>query len=103
MIRFLQTPSPTKKIVLGGLLLLICAAMVYSMIPGGVLSDATSAVGSGVIAKVAGQDVTAQDVQNQAKQMIRQQFPRGGIPEQYMTIFMRQASRQAADALIMRN
>ena len=34
MIRFLQTPGRTKKIVLGGLLLIICAAMVITLVPG---------------------------------------------------------------------
>jgi len=33
MIRFLQTPGPVKKIVLGGLLLLICASMVVAFVP----------------------------------------------------------------------
>ena len=30
MIRFLQTPGPIKKIVLGGLLTIICVAMVIT-------------------------------------------------------------------------
>jgi len=34
MIRFLQTEGPVKKIVLSGLLLLICAAMVIAFVPG---------------------------------------------------------------------
>ena len=36
MIRFLQTPGPIKKIVLGGMLTVICAAMVITLIPGGI-------------------------------------------------------------------
>ena len=36
MIRFLQTPGPTKKIILGGMLLVICAAMVITLVPGGI-------------------------------------------------------------------
>src|SRR6476660_8684681 len=39
MIRFLQTPGPIKKIVLGGLLTVICAAMAITLIPGGLGSD----------------------------------------------------------------
>ncbi len=35
MIRFLQTPGPVKKIVLGGILLVICVMMVITLIPGG--------------------------------------------------------------------
>ena len=40
MIRFLQTPGKTKKIVLGGMLVLICGAMVITLVPGGILGDA---------------------------------------------------------------
>jgi peptidyl-prolyl cis-trans isomerase D len=79
MIRFLQTPGPTKKIVLGGLLLIICAAMVITLVPGGLGSNlGIGGPGAGVVAKVGGQDVTTVDVQRQARQMLRQQFPRGG-------------------------
>ena len=39
MIRFLQTPGPLKKIILGGMLLLICAAMVITLVPGGLGSS----------------------------------------------------------------
>ena len=40
MIRFLQTPGKVKKIVLGGLLVVICGAMAITLIPGGILGDA---------------------------------------------------------------
>ncbi len=76
MIRFLQTPGPIKKFVLGGLLLVICLAMLVYLIPGG----GTSVFGGperGVVAKVGGEDITTLEVQQQARQMLRQQFPRG--------------------------
>src|ERR1700756_2770969 len=98
MIRFLQTPGPTKKIVLGGLLLIICAAMVITLVPGGLGSNlGIGAPGAGVIAKVAGEDVTTLEVQRQARQMLRQQFPRGGPQTAMLLPFF--ASR-AADQLI---
>jgi len=80
MIRFLQTPGPVKKIVLGGLLTVICAAMAITLIPGGLGSDVigTGTPGQGVVANVAGEPVTTVDVQREARQMLRQQFPRGG-------------------------
>ncbi len=53
MIRFLQTEGPVKKIVLSGLLLLICAAMVIAFVPG-IGTDSTGTPGKGVIAKVNG-------------------------------------------------
>ena len=54
MIRFLQTQDPTKKIILSGILLVICGAMVITLIPGGLASELTGQPGAGVIAKVAG-------------------------------------------------
>jgi len=79
MIRFLQTPGPIKKVVLGGLLLVICGAMVITLVPGGLGSDfGFGGPGKGVVAKVAGEDVTAQEVQKQARQMLQQQLPQAG-------------------------
>src|SRR5947209_16561829 len=69
MIRFLQTPGPTKKIVLGGLLIVICVAMVITLIPGGLGSDILGQPGRGVIAKVDGNDITAEQVRQTARQM----------------------------------
>ena len=57
MIRFLQTEGPFKKIVLSGLLLLICAAMVIAFVPG-IGSDTSGAPGAGIVAKVDGEDIT---------------------------------------------
>ena len=39
MIRFLQTEGPMKKIVLGGLLLVVCVMMVITLVPGGMFGD----------------------------------------------------------------
>lgn len=80
MIRFLQTPGPLKKLILGGLLLLICAAMVITLIPGSGLGSTLGfgGPGQGVVAKVADDEVTTQDVDREARQMLQQQFPRGG-------------------------
>ena len=98
MIRFLQTPGPLKKIILGGLLLIICAAMVITLVPGGVGSSfGFGAPGRGVLANVAGEEVTTVEVQRAARQMLRQQFPRGNaMAAQLLPYF---ASR-AADQLI---
>lgn len=98
MIRFLQTPGRTKKLVLGGLLLVICAAMVITLVPGGSSSAfGFGGPGAGVIAKVGGSDVTALQVQQTAKMMIRQQFPKGGAQAAALMPFF--ASR-AAEQLI---
>ena len=99
MIRFLQTPGPIKKFVLGGILLIICISMAWYVLPGG---GGTSVFGAnatqkGVIATVAGDEVLATDVQKQARQMVQQQFPRGGAQAQMLMPFFAQ---RAADNLI---
>lgn len=98
MIRFLQTPGPLKKVILGGLLLIICAAMVITLVPGGVGSSfGFGGPGRGIIAKVDGTDITTVEVQRTARQMIRQQFPRGGAQASMLLPYF--ASR-AAENLI---
>ncbi|HEX6905367.1 MAG TPA: peptidyl-prolyl cis-trans isomerase [Terriglobales bacterium] len=98
MIRFLQTPGPVKKIVLGGLLVVICAAMVIVLVPGGILGDAfgfQSNLGQNVVAKVGSQEISITEVQQQARSMGRQQFPRG-LPQALMPFLY----QRAADNLI---
>src|SRR5215472_8178779 len=99
MIRFLQTPGPTKKIVLGGLLLIICAAMVITLVPGGIGSGwgLNNTPGAGVYATIAGQKVESLDVQKMARQMIQQQFPQNAGQA---TMLMPFIVPRAADTLI---
>jgi peptidyl-prolyl cis-trans isomerase D len=88
MIRFLQTPGPIKKIVLGGLLTIICVLMAITLIPGfGNSSFMGTNAGAGVIATVNGADVSVTDVQKQARQMVEQQYPRGGAQAQMLIPF----------------
>lgn len=98
MIRFLQTPGPIKKIVLGGLLTIVCVLMAITLIPGfgsgNLLNNAPSA---NVVATVAGQDVTTNSVEKQARQMLDQQFPRGGAQASALLPYFTQ---RAADNLI---
>ena len=96
MIRFLQTPGPLKKIILGGILLVICGAMVITLVPGG-LDFGFSGPGKGVLAQVAGQDITTQEVDKQARQMLQQQLPRGG--EQAAALLPFFASRAAENMI----
>ena len=98
MIRFLQTPGPIKKIVLGGLLTVVCVLMAITLIPGFGSSNFMSNAGTpGVVATVSGQDITANDVQRQAKQMLNQQFPKGGAQASALLPFFAQ---RAAENLI---
>lgn len=100
MIRFLQKSGQTTKYVLGGLLLIICASMVITLIPGGLGGDTFSgAPGRGVVAKVDGGDITADEVRQTARQMLQQQMPQGGPNMGMLLPFF---ARRAADQLIMR-
>ncbi len=96
MIRQLQNAGPTIKIILGALLVLICASMAITLIPGGIGSSlGIGAPPAGVLATVGDQTVTVPDVQRAARAMIRQQFPKGG-PQASMLLpyFASQAAEQ---------
>ena len=84
------------KIVLGALLVLICASMAITLIPGGIGSSlGLGAPPAGVLASIGDQTVTVPEVQREAKAMIRQQFPKGG-PQASMLLpyFASQAAEQ---------
>lgn len=93
MIRFLQTPGPTKKIILSSLLLIICGGMVITLIPGGLGSDLMGQPPKGVIAKVDGQDITTVQVQERARLMAQQRLgPQAqSMMGQLMPLFVQQA------------
>ena len=79
MIRQLQNAGPTLKIILGALLVLICASMAITLIPGGIGGSlGFGAPARGVVATVGDQQVTVDEVRRQARRMIQQQFPQGG-------------------------
>jgi peptidyl-prolyl cis-trans isomerase D len=99
MIRFLQTEGPFKKIVLSGLLLLICAAMVIAFIPGNLGSDLTGTPGKGVVAKVDGEDITTDEVRETARGMLQQQGAQLGANAAILLPFFAQ---RAADQLVDR-
>src|SRR5271157_4737700 len=96
MIRQLQNAGPTVKIVLGALLVLICASMAITLISGGVASCfGIGAPPAGALATIGDQTVTVLGVQREARAMIQRQFPRGG-PQASMLLpyFASQAAEQ---------
>ena len=98
MIRFLQTEGPVKKIVLSGLLLLICAAMVIAFIPGNLGNDLMGTPGTGVIAKVDGEDITTEEVKDTARGMLQQQGAQlGANAAMLMPFFAQRAADQLVD------
>ncbi|MFZ0773966.1 MAG: peptidylprolyl isomerase [Candidatus Sulfotelmatobacter sp.] len=101
MIRFLQTEGPFKKIVLSGLLLLICAAMAITLIPGGLGNDLMGTPGKGIVAKVDGEDITAEQVRETARNMAQQDAQRyGAQASMIMSFLLQQDTPRAADQLI---
>src|SRR5689334_25447826 len=95
MIRFLQRKDKILKWVLAGMLLLISAAMVISLVPGGFLGDDTSTANAqGTIASVGGQPITLLQVEDRARSIARQQFGGRSVPEQLMPFLESQAANQ---------
>lgn len=101
MIRFLQKSGQTTKYVLGGLLLIICASMVITLIPGGLGGEVFGGTpGKGIVAKVDGSDITADEVRVTARQMLQQQMPQGSNAN--MNMLMPFFAQRAAEQLITR-
>ncbi len=105
MIRFLQNSGKTTKTILGGMLMLICGAMVITLVPGGMLGDAFGFGGTekGVLARVGGQDVTTLEVDRTARRIGQQQFGQRSLPAALMPMLMQSAAEQliTQKALIM--
>ena len=99
MIRFLQTPGPVKKYVLGGLLLLITVSMVWYLVPQG-NNYTFGAPTRGVVAKIGDAEVTADEVRTTARQMLQQQMPQGSTAN--MSMLLPFFSQRAAEQLITR-
>jgi len=101
MIRFLQQSGQTTKYVLGGLLLIICASMVITLIPGGLGGDILGGgPGKGVVAKVDGTEISADEVRQTAKDMLQQQMPQGSAAN--VSMLLPFFSQRAAEQLITR-
>jgi peptidyl-prolyl cis-trans isomerase D len=97
MIRTLQNAGPTLKIVLGALLVIICASMAITLIPGIGSNVGIGAPAAGVLATVGDQQVTLSEVQRAAKLMIQQQMPRAGAQAAMLLPYF---ETQAAERLI---
>ena len=99
MIRFLQTPGPVKKIVLGGLLTIICVLMAITLIPG--FGNNSGFVGAtsnpAIVATVSGEEVTTVEVQKQARQMLEQYSQQN---PQIIEMMMPRAIQESAQRLI---
>jgi len=96
MIRFLQSQGKIKKYVLSGILVVICVGMIAYLTQG--ISNSGSGLtgpAKGVVATVGSDQITAQEVVDQGRAMLRQQFPRGNaMAEQMLPYFNQQAFEQ---------
>lgn len=94
MIRFLQKPGPIKKIILGGLLVIVCVMMVITLVPGGLFGDYLGGglTTEGVLAKVGDQQVSVIQVAQQARLIGKQRF-QGNVPPSLMPYLMQQAAQ----------
>jgi peptidyl-prolyl cis-trans isomerase D len=88
MIKFLQTPTQAKKIVLGAVLAFVSLMMVITLVPG--IFDNLTGASKGVYAKVAGQDITTAEVDREAQQIARQQR----LPAEFVQFIRPQAANQ---------
>jgi peptidyl-prolyl cis-trans isomerase D len=103
MIRLLQKSGQTTKYILGGLLLLICASMVITLIPGMNGDVFTGTPGRGVVAKVEGGDISSDEVRQTARQMAQQDAQRyGEMAAKIMPFLIQQETSRAVDQLINR-
>ncbi|MGH9493250.1 MAG: peptidylprolyl isomerase, partial [Terriglobales bacterium] len=98
MIRLLQTPGMLRKIILGGVVVVVGLAMVIYLIPGFMTTDASTA--TGILAQVGDQQVTVAEVQQEANLAARQQFPRG-VPEMILPLFQQRAAEQLIARKVM--
>src|SRR5512146_1085792 len=105
MIRFLQTKGRVQQVLLIGFLSIICIMMVVTLIPGG--SALTDFLGLGglneqVVAKVGGQEISVQDVQNRARNMARQRYPQIP-PDRVMPFIIPQVANDMVNQAIVLN
>src|SRR5438270_6484350 len=89
MIKFLQTPTKAKKIVLNIVLVFVAVTMVLFLIPG-IYDGLSNTAGRGVYARVAGHDVTSAEVDKTAQQMAKQQR----LPAEFVQFVRPQAANQ---------
>lgn len=94
MIKFLQNPTKTRKIMLGAILAFLIVSMVAYL---GQAFTTNTVSTTGVYATVDGEPVSSQDVKQTAQRMARQQFQGRAVPD-FVVPYMQ---RRAAEQLVM--
>ncbi len=94
MIRFLQSQNRGTKLLIFGIIVISCVAMVLFLIPG-FMSD-TGPTTSGVLVKVGDESIPTQEVMNQAQQLQQQRhYPEMLMPLLYQNISQELVQRSA--------
>ncbi len=92
MIRFLQSSRTSARILIGGFLFIVCFMLVITLVPGS-FSFGDVEDQAGLVARVAGQEITLREVDDTARRMAREQFPRN-LPQNLLPFFRAQAAEQ---------
>ncbi len=97
MIRFMQTSATFKKYVLTSILVVICVAMAWYLVPTFTGQGLGNNSNNPVLATVAGSDITTTAVRKQAVQIIEQQYPSARAQAAMLVPMF---AKQASDLLI---
>ena len=100
MIRFLQTPGRTKKLVLGGILLFFCISLVITLIPG--LTGDFSAAREGVLAKVGRDEITVSEVYERGERLSRRSLAGPEFNQMFENILSEKIMLMETDRLGLR-
>ena len=102
MIRFMQTSAAFKKYALTAILVVICMAMAWYLVPTFTGQGMGIASANQVVANVAGEDVTPEAVRKEAQRELEQQFPRGGAQARsLLPFFAQRAAQQLIEQKVM--
>lgn len=97
MIRFMQTSATFKKYVLTSILVVICIAMAWYLVPTFTGQGLGNSSNNPVLATVAGTDITTAAVRKEAVQIIEQQYPSARAQA---GMLMPLVAKQASEVLI---
>ena len=98
MIRFMQTSATFKKYALTAILLVICVAMTWYLVPAFTGQGMGITNNNSVVATVAGQEVTPEAVRKEAQRQLEQQF--GGKANAQARALLPFFANRAAQSLI---
>lgn len=102
MIRFMQTSAAFKKYALTAILVVICIAMAWYLVPTFTGQGMGIANANAVVATVAGEEITPEAVRKEAQRALEQQFPRGGAQARgLLPFFANRAAQQLIEQKVL--